>query len=100
MTRKTKTGEWEIVVEFDVHNMNDWDKGNKSIETALENTKCEESGAGTGFGVRDVSIICPTESMAKNTSEKIRTALKKSGWGKTDHPRNKQFSIEMNEYEE
>jgi len=68
MTRKTKTGEWEIVVEFDVHNMNDWDKGNKSIETALENTKCEESGAGTGFGVRDVSIICGEN---KNCFEEI-----------------------------
>ena len=96
----TKINKWEILVEFDVRNMNDWDTGDKVIETVLKGTKCEESGAGTGLGRRDVSIICPTESMAESTSEKIRTALKKSGWGKTDHPRSKQFNIETKEYEE
>lgn len=42
------------LLEFDVPTMHDWNKGNKLVRDTLSGNGCEETGAGTGSGVRDL----------------------------------------------
>jgi hypothetical protein len=67
---------WRVFLSVEYSNMNEW----RQINDIADQVDAKSSGAGSGFGARDIDWDVPTEKEARSLADKLASAFRKAGF--------------------